>query len=71
MLWTKPIRKTGDFADGFVCSTFGAQLNEAKLFLKPDKEVVDAGAAYGHIEVGLRFGHDAESSSWLLDDAFD
>lgn len=40
------------------------------LFLQPDEEVVDAGAADCHFEVGFWFCHDAESSSWLLYDAF-
>ena len=52
------IRKIGDFADG------------TKLFFQPDEEVVDAGAADCHFEVGFRLGHDAESATRLLYDAF-
>lgn len=52
------IRKKPCFADG------------TKLFFQPDEEVIDARAAYCHFEVGSLLGHDAESATRLLDDAF-
>ena len=53
------IRKIGDFTDG------------TKLFFQPDEEVVDAGAADCHLEVGVDGGYDAETATRLLYYALD
>ena len=42
-----------------------------RLFLQPDEEVVDAGAADCHFEMGFRNRYNAEASTRLLDDALD
>ena len=41
------------------------------LSLQPGEEVVDARAAYGHLEVRFRVRDDAQAAAGLLDDAGD
>ena len=39
------------------------------LFLQPCQEIVDTGAADGHLEGGLWLRYDLQTSAGLLDDA--